>query len=298
MKLVHFLKLIRWQNLLMLALIQLLFKFVLFKNYQIFSSLTNYDFILLVISIVLIAAGGNIINDIFDIETDKINKPKRVLIGTIFSKKNSILLYILLTLAGITIGAHLSFKTENPLLTISFIGIVILLFLYSYYFKKTAIIGNLLVSLLIGFSIVLLGIFDVFPNINNINNSLTLNIILVYALFAFGLNLIREIIKDIEDVDGDYSTGMKTLPIVIGRKRTQNCAFFLSILFTFILIFAIAFYRYLSDYLLVYGFLFVVVPLLYFCQQLYHSESKKELKKLSKLLKIIMISGMLSIFII
>lgn len=301
MKLVHFLKLIRWQNLLMLICIQLLLKFVLFHNYQIITSLTNFDFTLLVVSIVLIAAGGNIINDIFDVKTDTINKPHKVLIGRVFSKSHSKIMYTILTLVGITVGSYLSFKSDNSLLSSWFIIISILLFLYAAYFKKTVLFGNILVSLLIGFSIILLGMFDVIPFLKDgpiPNQNSTFNIILVYAVFAFGLNLIREIIKDIEDVDGDYASGMKTLPIIFGRKRAQNCAFILSLFFTLVLIFTIAFYRHWSDFILGYGLIFVVLPLLYFCYQLYDAESKQELKKLSTLLKIIMISGILSIFII
>ncbi|MDC9721306.1 MAG: geranylgeranylglycerol-phosphate geranylgeranyltransferase [Urechidicola sp.] len=298
MKLVHLLRLMRWQNLLMLIIIQLLFKFVLFKNYQIATSLTTFEFTLLVISIVFIAAGGNVINDLFDIETDKINKPTKVIVGVIFSKSQVKFTYAILTFTGVVVGIYFSYKLENPLTSFYFVVISILLFIYSAYFKKKALIGNLIVSLLIGFSIILLGMFDILPNSNNTNNLIAFNMILVYASFAFSLNLIREIIKDIEDIDGDYTVGMKTLPIIFGRKRTQNCTFFLSILFTFILIFTITFYRYLSDFLLGYGLLFIIAPLLYFCHQIYHADTKQDFKKLSFLLKLIMISGMLSIFII
>ena len=298
MKLVHLFRLIRWQNLSMLIIIQLLFKYVLFKNYQITTSLTTTDFTLLVISIVLIAAGGNVINDLFDLETDKINKPTKVTVNTIFSESHVKLMYALLTFIGIIVGIYLSYKSDNSLASFYFIAVSVLLFLYSSYFKRKALFGNLIVSLLIGFSIILLGVFDVLPNYNNTNNLFVFNMILAYAIFAFSLNLIREIIKDIEDIDGDYSSEMKTLPIIFGRKRAQNCIFFLSIVFTFILIFTITFYRYLSNYILGYGLLFVVIPLLYFCHQIYYADTKQDFKKLSFLSKLIMISGMLSIFIL
>ena len=241
MKLVHLFRLIRWQNLSMLIIIQLLFKYVLFKNYQITTSLTTTDFTLLVISIVLIAAGGNVINDLFDLETDKINKPTKVTVNTIFSESQVKLMYALLTFIGIIVGIYLSYKSDNLLTSFYFVAVSILLFLYSSNFKRKALFGNLVVSLLIGFSIILLGVFDVLPNNSNPNNQLGLTVMLVYAIFATSINFIREIIKDIEDVDGDYSTGMKTLPIIFGRKRTQNCTFFLSITLTFFLIFTIAF---------------------------------------------------------
>jgi len=295
---VHFFKLIRWQNLSMLIIIQLLFKYVLFKNYPIAISLSNFDFALLVLAIIFIAAGGNVINDFFDIETDNINKPTKVIVGTAFSEYQAKFIYVILTISGIIFGASLSYSKQFPYLSIIFIAIAGLLFLYSNYLKRIALIGNILISLLIGFSILLLGVFDVFPNSGNPDNALVLNVMFVYIAFAFSLNLIREIIKDIEDIDGDYSSEMRTLPIVIGRKRTQNCTFFLSILFTFILIFTITFYRHLSNFILSYGFLFIIVPLLYFCYQLYHANTKQDFKKLSFLLKLIMVSGMLSIFII
>ncbi|MFK5878867.1 MAG: geranylgeranylglycerol-phosphate geranylgeranyltransferase [Flavobacteriaceae bacterium] len=295
---VHFLKLIRWQNLSMLIIVQLLFKYVLFKNYQIVINLSNFDFTLLVLAIIFIAAGGNVINDFFDIETDNINKPTKVIVGTVFSQYKAKLLYIILTISGIIFGAYLSCSKQLPYLSIIFIAITGLLFLYSNYLKRIALIGNILVSLLIGFSILLLGVFDVFPNSGNPDNALVLKVMFVYVTFAFGLNFIREIIKDIEDMDGDYTVGLKTLPIIFGKKRAQNCTLFLSSCFAFTLIFTITFYRYLSDFLLGYGFLFVVFPLLYFCYQLYYANTKQDFKKLSSLLKLIMISGMLSIFII
>ncbi len=298
MILLYFFKLIRWQNLSMLVFIQILLKYVLFQNHQIITSLSCFDFTLLVTSIILIAAGGNVINDVLDTETDKINKPNKVLIGTIFSKVQAIIIYSLFTLLGIAIGTYLSFKMKSPILSLVFITISILLFSYSAYFKKIAVLGNLIVSLLISFSIVLLGIFDILPNIINPNNSLTFNVILVYALFAFGMNFIREIIKDIEDIDGDNSVKMKTLPIIFGRKRTKDLIFILSLLFTFSLIYILVLNRYLNDYLLSYGFIFITIPLLYFCYQLYKCSSKQELIKLSSLLKLIMVFGILSLIII
>ncbi len=295
---VHFLKLIRWQNLSMLIIIQLLFKYVLFKNYQIATSISNFEFALLILAIIFIAAGGNVINDFFDIKTDTINKPAKVIVGVVFSKYHTKFIYVILTISGIILGVSLSYSTQLPYLSIIFIAIAGLLFLYSNSIKRIALIGNILISLLIAFSILLLGVFDVFPNSSNPNNALVLNVMLVYAAFAFALNFIREIIKDIEDVDGDYTMDLKTLPIVLGRKRAQNCTLFLSSCFTFILIFTITFYRYFSDFIFGYGFLLVVFPLLYFCYQLYHANTKQDFKKLSSLLKLVMISGMLSIFII
>jgi len=300
MLLFPFFKLIRWQNLIMLAFIQFTLKYVFFKNYQITTALTNSEFILLTLSVIFIAAGGNIINDIFDIETDKINKPNKLLIGPYFSLRQAKLLYTIITLIGICCGIYLSFKTENHLLSISFVLIALSLYFYSAYLKRKAIIGNLLISFLIGFSMLLLGLFDIFPFLKDgaSNQNLVFTILLIYAFFASTLNFIREIIKDIEDVDGDFTTKMKTLPILIGRERTQKIVFFISLIFTLSLLYLLVVNRFISTYIFGYGLFLIVIPLLYFCFQLYKASSKRDFKQLSLLLKLIMFLGICSLFIL
>ncbi|AUC23083.1 hypothetical protein BTO15_13705 [Polaribacter sejongensis] len=313
-----FLRLIRYKNLLMVLLTMVLTKYALidsiffsdlsFKNYTLIHTtylgitLTHYQFIIFAFSILCITAGGYIINDIFDIETDKINKPLKVIIEKSISKKKAWILYYSSSILGLFLGIYISFTTGNSLYSFFFIGTILALFLYSKYLKKTLFIGNLLVSVLLGLVLFITILFNE-PKAHNsnllevISNTATsfrlLFIMITYIIFSVLTNIIREIIKDIEDINGDLKIKAKTLPILFGRKRASKVAFFFSaILLVFLLI---VLQSLISDYvLLTYGILFILLPLLYFMYKLWISESKKEFSFLSNLMKVIMLFGILS----
>ncbi|WP_208889206.1 geranylgeranylglycerol-phosphate geranylgeranyltransferase [Polaribacter sejongensis] len=279
-----------------------------FKNYTLIHTtylgitLTHYQFIIFAFSILCITAGGYIINDIFDIETDKINKPLKVIIEKSISKKKAWILYYSSSILGLFLGIYISFTTGNSLYSFFFIGTILALFLYSKYLKKTLFIGNLLVSVLLGLVLFITILFNE-PKAHNsnllevISNTATsfrlLFIMITYIIFSVLTNIIREIIKDIEDINGDLKIKAKTLPILFGRKRASKVAFFFSaILLVFLLI---VLQSLISDYvLLTYGILFILLPLLYFMYKLWISESKKEFSFLSNLMKVIMLFGILS----
>src|SRR6056297_1863155 len=105
---IHFFKLIRWKNLILIALVQYLVKYALllpfYESYQVTTTLSTLAFTLLVIATVCIAAGGYIINDIYDIETDKVNKPDKVIINKHISEKNALNLFIILNIIGVGLG--------------------------------------------------------------------------------------------------------------------------------------------------------------------------------------------------
>ncbi|WP_114903437.1 UbiA family prenyltransferase [Kordia sp. SMS9] len=150
-----FLQLIRFPNLVMIALTQFLFYFfwiLPFPDHYISIEL----FSLVVFATVFIAAGGNIINDIFDVQTDRINKPHKQFIGTFISKKKAFPLYIAINLTGIGLGSYVSFMINNWQVSFIFLGIALLLFLYSSYLKGIPILGNIIVSILVASSILIL----------------------------------------------------------------------------------------------------------------------------------------------
>ena len=298
---VPFLKLIRYQNLLLLAFMQLIFRYGFFKIQNIPLALADWQYGLLVLSTVLIAGGGYIINNIFDQNTDAINKPNTVVIGKSISETQAYNLYIGLTATGVAIGFYLSNVIAKPGFASIFILIAATLYLYATSLKQMMLVGNIIVALLLSFSVILIGIFDLYPatGINNHQQmGLFFSILLDYAIFAFMINLLREIVKDIEDTDGDYNQGMNTLPIAIGKSRTGKIVFGLS----FIPLFFILFYinKYLFDLLFVtvYLLLFVVGPLIFFTVKMWSATSKKELHILSILLKWILLFGILSIVVI
>lgn len=297
----HFLNLIRWRNLLLLLLIQLLLKFVLFPKYDITYVLDTFHFFLLTIAISCITAGGYIINDYYDVATDAINKPEKVTIHSIFTKKSMQILYLLLNIIGVSLGAYISFYIEIPLLSILFLLVFITLYFYSKTFKKIAVLGNFTVAFLISLSILLIPLFDVVPNLNEnelIDQILLIKTVILFAAFAFVINLIREIIKDIEDINGDFSLGMSTLPILIGRTRTITIVFNLSLLFMIALIYTLITYQHLNQLLLPYGIITIIIPLLFFIIKLKKANHKSDFSKLSTLLKLIMLTGIATIILI
>ena len=226
--LMQYFKLIRWKNLLIIAFVQILIKYALFPPFKVDITLNWFGFSLLILSTVFIAAAGYIINDIYDVETDLVNRPEKVIVGKSVSEKTANNLFILFNIVGVLIGFYLSHLIEKSSFFALFVLISALLYIYASYLKRTLLIGNIIVSLLVAFTIIIVGIFDLLPAINEQNqtNQITMfKVLLDYALFAFIINLVRELIKDIEDVDGDHNSGMKTLPIVIGRDRARNVAF-------------------------------------------------------------------------
>ncbi|MBV1888253.1 MAG: UbiA family prenyltransferase, partial [Urechidicola sp.] len=219
----------------------------------------------------------------------------------IFKHHHAIISYLVFTIIGVSLGLYISFEANIPLLSLSFIIIALFLFLYSFTLKRIALVGNITISTMIGFSILIVGLLDVASSFNDVQilkQLLVLKIILAFSLFSFGINFIRELIKDIEDIDGDYATGMRTLPILLGRKRAQNFVFVVSVIFALSIIYILTSSQFLNTYILAYGFILIVLPLLYFCYKLYQANTMNDFKKLSSLLKTIMILGMLSLVII
>lgn len=296
----NILKLIRWKNLLIIVLVQILIKFALFKPFGVEITLNWFGFSLLVLSTVCIAAAGYIINDIYDVETDTLNRPNKVIVGRSITEKKANGLFLFFNFTGVLIGFYLSHLVGKSGFFVLFVLISALLYIYASYLKRMVLIGNIVVSLLVAFSIMIVGIFELLPVTNYQNQASQLimfRVLLDYALFAFIINLIREMIKDIEDVDGDYKAGMKTLPILIGRERTRNITFVISLIPIIGLIFYLTNYLYRHTILVIYFLLMVAGPLIYVSIKIFQAKSKKDYKLISNLIKLIMLLGMMSMIL-
>lgn len=296
----NYLKLIRYQNLIFLALAQLFIKFGLFQAFNIDTALSGVEFLLLVLATTCIAAGGNVINDIFDVEIDKINRPEKLLIGRKITEKNAYNIFIALNVIGVGLGFYLANSIEKPMFSALFIIISALLYLYASSLKSILLIGNLLISGLVALSLIIVGIFDLMPEITPLNQavqSTIFGIVLDYSLFAFSINFIREIVKDLEDINGDKKGGMNTLAIVLGRKRTTTIVFVLAAILVLGIVFYMYEYLYQQKLLLLYFLFAIIGPLLYFCVKVWDAKTKKDYGFLSKLLKIIMLTGVCSILL-
>jgi len=300
MKIKDYLIFFRVKNLLMIVIIQLLLKYVLFKKFDLTTSLDNFHFFILVLSTILITVAGYIINDINDIESDEINKPSKTFINKKISIKKADMLFLILNFIGLILGYYLSYSIDKISFFAIFIIASLLSYLYSIKLKKYILFKNLIVSFLAFLSIFIVGLYDIVPATNNFNNQGQLyvfNLILKISIFSFLLTLLREMVKDLVDIKGDKKANTKTIPIVIGINKTKVLLILIGI-FTVIAIiyFSISiFITYpLATYYLI---IFISLPLLYFVLKINYSNTKKSFSNLSNLLKITMLLGILIVFL-
>lgn len=284
----------------MIIIAQVLIKYALFESFAVLTALDTIGFILLVIATISIAAAGNIINDIYDIETDTVNKPNKVVIGNQVSEKLAYNLFFTLSIIGIVIGFYLSHRVGKSSFFSIFVIISLALYVYASYLKGTVIFGNLLISFLVAMSIIIVGIFDLLPTIIPQNRDAQVTffrIVIDYAIFAFLVNLIREIIKDIQDIDGDYKAGMNTLPIVLGRERANKIAFAVSMIPIAAVIYFVVTYLYTQQIAIGYFLIFIIAPLIYATIKIFGAKHNGHYKHISDIYKLVLFFGILSLLL-
>lgn len=301
MTLKDFLNFIRWKNVFMISLIMLLIKYVLFERFELNVTLDNAHYALLTISTLCIAIAGYIINDIYDVQADKINKPDRLYVGKKLSRVTAYNYFIGFNSAGLLIGMYLSWHVNHTSYFIIYVITSLLLYQYAKYLKKKFLIGNLLVSFAVLLSIVLPVVFDLLPVTNPLNERgqfVVFKLISLFAAFGFLLTFLREIVKDLEDMKGDKKIGARSLPIVLGVKMTKSIISMTSL----IVFLAIAYFAYMlmdfEPFATAYLSIFVAAPLVYFIFCLWKAQNKKELHRSSATLKIVMLLGILTILLI
>lgn len=240
----HFIRLIRPINLIVIALTMYSVR-VYFLPYISPQTSTEHpaewlDYFLLVFSTVLIAAGGNVINDYFDVKADKINKPEKVIIGKYIKPRWAIVSHWMMNAVAFLIACYLSFKHHTFWYVFIHLLSINSLWFYSMYFKRKFFIGNFIIAALTGLVPILSGIYflDITTPYHYIPNTswlsalnLKIFFVIAFALFALLLNIIREIIKDVEDIQGDLELKAKTIAIVWGPKRTIWLVEFFIVLF-------------------------------------------------------------------
>lgn len=272
-----FLKLTRVPNLLIIGFAQ--YFTVLFLVAYPESGLQRlFDFklFLLSTSTILIAAAGYIINDYYDIKIDYVNKPDKVVVGKLIKRRVVLASHIILNLIGIGIGFYLSLKVGALNFIASF-----LLWIYSNRLKRMPLIGNVVIASLIALAIAVIGVYY----------QRNFDLIMSYAVFAFSINLVREIVKDMEDIRGDLRFGSKTLPIIWGLRKTKYFLFVLIIIFVAIL-FSLS--HQLGNPTLNLFFLIFIIPILYLIYLLYRADSQKRFHQLSNYCKLLMLAGICS----
>ncbi|HEU5291965.1 MAG TPA: geranylgeranylglycerol-phosphate geranylgeranyltransferase [Cyclobacteriaceae bacterium] len=267
-----FLRLTRAWNLLIIVFAQYFTAFFLAEA-EVFKDIMLF---LVSLSTVLIAAGGYVINDYYDVKIDYVNNPERVVVGKTIHRRFVILLHVGLSMLGIFVGLFVSWK----LAAVNVLSVSILWF-YSSLLKRLPFIGNFTVALLTGASIaILVFLYEA----NTI-------LILIYALFSFFITLVREIIKDMEDLKGDNTYGCKTLPIVWGIRKTKITLYLLIVTF---LISVVAINQLYVKLDIIYFVMLLFVPLAWLTTRLVKADTRKDYGWLSSFCKVIMLLGILS----
>lgn len=280
---------------------QLVFRYLFLAQSYVDLALTDFNYILLVIATVCIAAGGYVINNIMDQDTDEIAKPQNRVVGVSISETMAYNWYIGLTIVGVGIGFYLSNVIYKPTFASMFILVATLLYMYATSFKQIPVLGNVLVALMLSTSIIIIGLFDILPAIdvdNRFRMKEAFDILMHYAIFAFIINLIREIVKDMEDMDGDYQSGINSLPIAIGVQKTKIIVGVLTVISIGILAYYVNSNLFELDYVVYYAMILIVGPLIYFGVKLLNAATKKEFHHLSLVLKVILFFGILSVAVI
>ncbi len=263
--------------------------------------LNNWQFALGALCSVLLAAAGYIINDLYDLEADGINKPHRVTIGKEISVKRAWSVYLYTNLLAIIVGYYLANLIRMTDLGLIPLVAAALLYLYAVDLKKRAILGNIIVSLLTALPVFLVAVYDLLPALT-VENAPVLRpfiyIISGYALFAFWLNFMREIIKDAEDIGGDDKSGYKTLAVLLGPIQVRYVIFLLLVVLMSCTV-TFNYYLFQNEEWLSAGYVLLAInsPLTYFGVKLYEAGQAEDYTLLSKLMKLIMLLGILSMLV-
>jgi geranylgeranylglycerol-phosphate geranylgeranyltransferase len=232
------------------------------------------------VSASFIAAAGYIINDIFDVKIDSVNRPSRPLSSGTLSTNSAIVYYFVFSLTGLMFAIIINYTAVIlAVLTIT------LLFFYSYKIKSIALLGNFSIAVITGLTFVYGGV-----SVNNISFAI------IPALFALLINFIREIVKDMEDIDGDIKNGIETFPSKFGFSLTKNFIVIISALLILFTCYPYMFRLYKIEYFII--VMSIVNPILvYVLVSIYKNDSVSNLNKLSFILKLDMIFGLSAIFL-
>ena len=298
-----FFKLIRWPNLVFIVLTQVFFYFfIITPIYKEGVPFGTGILTLICLCSLFIAAAGYIINDYFDLNIDLVNKPERLIIGNVISRRWAILFHIILSILGIVISLYISLRS-NFIILFGNILSVLLLWLYSTTFKKKLLIGNIVISLLTAWVIIIvflaLNKSFIFYSPNNLKLHRVFRFEILYASFAFIISLVREVIKDIEDIEGDSKYGCQTMPIVWGIPVSKVfCAVWIVVLAGALI--ALQFYILQLGWWIfsIYTFIFVILPLIKILVDLYNAGMIADYTRLSSLVKLVMFTGIMCMILL
>lgn len=269
----YYIQLIRPVNILVVALTLILFRYCIidvasYRLYDFLPYMSSVSFYVLLFTTLFVAAGGYVINDIYDVDTDQINKPDRVIVGKHISDTQAFNFYLILTGIGIVGSFILMYTTKQMKISSIPIFVSVLLYIYASTFKRMVLIGNIVISLCTALPIILLSFYEL--RINDFDTAVVIRFTegiglaaILYSLFAFLTTFIRELIKDVQDIEGDDFAGMKTFPIITNITASKILILAVQTLTLFIILFIAYFFLAASYSLAFYGTIgLLVLPLL------------------------------------
>jgi 4-hydroxybenzoate polyprenyltransferase len=300
-----FFRLIRWQNLTIIVITQLLVRYCIIAPILKFADLSlqlsGFFFSLVVLSTAMIAAAGYVINDYFDRKADLVNKPEEVIVGKRIKIRSAMALHILFNFIGIVTGFYVSISIGEPLLGLVFVTVGGLLWFYSTSYKRQLLMGNFIVAILTALVPLIVFLFEypllksAYGGLLTVYGSIIKYLaawILGYSGFAFVLTLAREIIKDAEDFEGDHAFGSQTIPIVIGTFWTKAIIVILFVI-TLIAMFYV-YLMYLNDRFTLYFIcIMMAIPIIFNVYKVIGASSNRDYKIASLITKIILINGLI-----
>ena len=296
-----FFKLIRLPNLIFIVLTQTLFQFCVY--YPLYEGRIpqgdSFRFIFIVLASVFIAAAGYIINDYFDINIDEVNKPQRMVVDKIIHRRWAIAWHFILSTIGILCTVIALPIVQKWYLILANIASVALLWLYSTNFKKKLLLGNIVIAVLTGWTILIvffskISLADAIGN-DDIAEHKFFRIAFLYAGFAFISTLVREAIKDMEDREGDEKYGCRTMPIAWGMNASKvYVAVWLIALIAILVLVQVYVLQFRWWWPVMYSIILIILPLVYIFYKLFKANSSKDFYRLSNWTKLVMLTGIIS----
>ena len=296
-----YLKLIKYQNLLLLATMLLVFRYLFLTQSYIDLALTDFNYLLLVLSTVCIAAGGAVMQHIVNQEEDEIIHPQSRLVGNTITETSAYNWYIGLTIVGVGIGFYLANVIYKPTFASLFVLVATLLYVQATNLRQIPFINNCITALLVAIPIVTIALFDVFPATdatNKVRMGEVFGILIDYAIFSFFLVLLKELVNDLKNKHNDEMVGNTTLATRLGLLKTKIIVGVFVILILAMILYYCKNYLFELNLALYYILITMVGPLLLVGLKLINSTSAKEFIVLNRVLQFVLITSLFSIAVI
>jgi len=288
--------------LLFIALTQLLFHYCVLRSVLVTPEYPqpHYLFFLLITASVFISAAGYIINDYFDLQIDAVNKPDKVVVDRQVKRRWAIIWHLVLSASGVLISLYIGYKTRSVIIPLANTLAVFLLWFYSTTFKKKLLTGNIIIAALTAWVIFVVYFFtgagDGWHSLAGLFDARKLfKLTILYAGFAFIVSLLREVVKDLEDMEGDARYHCKTMPIVWGVPATKVYAAVWLIVCVAALI-IVQLYAWGSGWrvIILYSVAAIIIPLVLILKKLHKALLPRDYHRLSTQIKFVMLAGILS----